>query len=152
VWRRRLDRGILFGQPQEPAMPESRYAVTVEVRSPFAETIERVTALLAQQGFGVLSTIDVQQTLKSKIGAEIPPYTILGACNPGFAHQAIQAIDDIGVLLPCNVVVTEPEPGRCAVHLTRVDGMFSLVDAPAAAGIADEVGRRLDAVAAALRR
>lgn len=132
-------------------MAQSRYAVTVDVPTPFAETVDRVTALLAQQGFGVLTTIDVQQTLKSKIGADIAPYTILGACNPGFAHQAIQAVEDIGVLLPCNVVVSEPQPGRCLVHLTRVDAMFSLVDAPEAAGIADEVGRRLDAVAAALR-
>lgn len=72
---------------------------------PFAEAIERTTDALKQEGFGVLSRIDVQQTLREKIGAEMEPYVILGACNPHLAHRALQAEQELGLLLPCNVIV-----------------------------------------------
>lgn len=81
------------------------YAITRDLDAPFAETVERVTAALADEGFGVLATIDVQDALKRKLDHDIPPYTILGACNPAFARQGLEAEPDLGVLLPCNVVV-----------------------------------------------
>lgn len=125
----------------------TRYALTVNVDLPFEQAIERVTALLADQGFGVLTTIDVSATLRKKLGVDTPPYTILGACNPGFAHQAVQAVEEIGVLLPCNVVVKQITPDRSRIFLTRVQGVFELVDAEGIDTIADEVSRRMQAVA-----
>lgn len=132
-------------------MSESRFALAVEVALPFDQAVERTTALLAEQGFGILSTIDVAGTLRAKLGVELPRYVILGACNPGFAHQALQAVPDIGVLLPCNVVVSEVDAERSRVLLTRVEGVFSLVDADGMSSIAAEVGRRMQTIAQALQ-
>ncbi|TVQ88495.1 MAG: DUF302 domain-containing protein [Deltaproteobacteria bacterium] len=128
-------------------MTPPRYALTVDVDLPFEQAVERVTELLAAQGFGVLTTIDVAATLKKKLGVDTPPYTILGACNPGFAHQAVQAVESIGVLLPCNVVVKQLDEGRCRIFLTRVEGVFELVDADGIDAIADEVSRSMQRVA-----
>jgi len=131
-------------------MSQNRFALSVDVALPFEQAVERTTALLAEQGFGVLSTIDVAATLKKKLDVDMPRYVILGACNPGFAHQALQAVPEIGVLLPCNVVVSELDADRSRVLLTRVEEVFSLVDAVGMDGIADEVGRRMQAVASGL--
>jgi uncharacterized protein (DUF302 family) len=131
-------------------MRQPAYALTVDVDLPPAAAEERVTALLKEQGFGVLSRIDVAATLRAKIGEEIGDYVILGACNPGFAHRAIQAVPSIGILLPCNVVVAARDGGS-RVHLTRVEGVFTLVDADGMDEVAAEVGRRMEAVAAGLR-
>ena len=81
------------------------YGFGCRVAAPMNETIERTTAALKEQGFGVLTTIDVQQTLKNKIGVDFQPYVILGACNPNLAHRALQAEKELGLLLPCNVIV-----------------------------------------------
>jgi uncharacterized protein (DUF302 family) len=94
------------------------------VKAPYAETIEKVTAALKERGFGVLTTIDVKATLKSKIDVDFRPYTILGACNPGFAHKALSAEDKIGTMLPCNVVVQEVRPGE--VEVSAVDPVASM--------------------------
>jgi len=91
----------------------------------FDETIERVTARLADAGFGVLTTIDVSATLKKKIDVDFQRYTILGACNPGFAHKALQAEDKIGTMLPCNVIVQETPDGK--VEVAAVDPMASMM-------------------------
>lgn len=131
-------------------MTAPQYALTVDVELPFSQAIERVTALLAEQGFGVLTTIDVQATLEKKLGEHIAPYTILGACNPGFAHQAVQAVESIGILLPCNVALKGLDDGRTRVFLTRVEGVFTLVEADGMDHIAEEVGKRMQAVADAL--
>lgn len=128
-------------------MSSSRFALTVDVDLPFDRAIERVTALLGDHGFGVLTTIDVAATLKKKLDIDTPPYTILGACNPGLAHKAVQAVESIGVLLPCNVAVKQLDEGRSRVFLTRVEGVFELVDADGIDDIAAEVGRRMQAVA-----
>lgn len=133
-------------------MSDPRYAITVDVPLPFDQAIDKVTALLATQGFGVLTTIDVKATLKKKLDQDIAPYTILGACNPGFAHQAVQAVESIGVLLPCNVVLKGIDDAHTRVFLTRVEGMFSLVDTTDSGdgdmdAIAAEVGKRMQAVA-----
>ena len=91
----------------------------------FDDAIERVTQRLADAGFGVLTTIDVSGTLKKKIDVDFQRYTILGACNPGFAHKALQAEDKIGTMLPCNVIVQETSDGK--VEVAAVDPMASMM-------------------------
>ena len=91
----------------------------------FEPAIERVTARLAEAGFGVLTTIDVSGTLKKKIDVDFQRYTILGACNPGFAYKALQAEDKIGTMLPCNVIVQETGDGK--VEVAAVDPMASMM-------------------------
>ena len=105
----------------------------------FDDAIERVTAQLADAGFGVLTTIDVSATLKKKIDVDFPRYTILGACNPGFAHKALLAENKIGTMLPCNVIVQETSDGK--VEVAAVDPMASMmaVQNEALGGIASEV-------------
>lgn len=105
----------------------------------FEDAIERVTARLADAGFGVLTTIDVSATLKKKIDVDFQRYTILGACNPGFAHKALLAEDKIGTMLPCNVIVQETEDGK--VEVAAVDPMASMmaIENEALGGIAGEV-------------
>ena len=113
------------------------FAKTVKV--PFAEAIDKVTAALKERGFGVLTTIDVKATMKAKLDVDFRPYTILGACNPSFAHKALTAEDKIGTMLPCNVIVQEIEPG--AVEVAAVDPIASMrgVDNVALASIAGDV-------------
>jgi uncharacterized protein (DUF302 family) len=109
----------------------------------FDDAIKRVTAHLADAGFGVLTTIDVKATLKKKIDADFQPYTILGACNPGFAHKALLAEDKIGTMLPCNVIVQELPNGK--VEVAAVDPMASMmaIQNEALGGIASEVRNML---------
>ena len=109
------------------------------VEDNFEDAIERVTARLADAGFGVLTTIDVSATLKKKIDVDFQRYTILGACNPGFAHKALQAEDKIGTMLPCNVIVQETKDGK--VEVAAVDPMASMmaIENEALGGIAGEV-------------
>lgn len=110
------------------------------------EVIDRVRAALADQGFGVLTEIDMASTLKAKIGADLEDYVILGACNPGMAHRAVTADKQVGLLLPCNVVVrSDPaEPGSAIVEAMNPQIMSSVVDDnPALAEVADEVTQLL---------
>ena len=115
-----------------------------------AQAIERVKAQLAEEGFGVLSEIDVQATLKKKLDVDRPPYVILGACNPKLAHQALEAEPSLGVFLPCNVDVFQGEDGATYVQAVRPDVMFRLVDNPQVQPIAAEVDAKLTRVLAAL--
>ena len=94
------------------------------VAGDFDETVERTMEVLKDNGFGVLTTIDVKATLKAKIDADFRPYVILGACNPGFAHKALLAEDKIGTMLPCNVIVQQHEDGK--VEVSAVDPMASM--------------------------
>ncbi len=105
----------------------------------FDDAIERVTAHLADAGFGILTTIDVSATLKKKIDVDFQRYTILGACNPGFAHKALLAENKIGTMLPCNVIVQETSDGK--VEVAAVDPMASMmaVQNEALGDIASEV-------------
>ena len=100
------------------------YYFSKVVNDRFDDAVERVTARLAEAGFGVLTTIDVSATLKKKVDVDMPRYTILGACNPGFAHKALQAENKIGTMLPCNVVVQETADGK--VEVAAVDPVASM--------------------------
>jgi len=126
------------------------YAFGKVVALDFDAAIVKATAALKEQGFGVLSDIDVAATLKAKIGAEIPPYRILGACNPAFAHQALGLDPSLGLLLPCNVVVRQDEAGAVHVEFIDPDKMLSIVPDPRMSGIAAEVRSRLERACAAL--
>lgn len=100
------------------------YYIAKTVSGPFDAVVADVTAHLKAQGFGVLTDIDVQATLKSKLGADTPKYRILGACNPRFAHEALQIEDKLGVLLPCNVIVRETADHR--VEVASVDPVAAM--------------------------
>jgi uncharacterized protein (DUF302 family) len=96
-------------------MEETRYGLRVEIPVDYERAVEQATAALKEQGFGVLTTIDVQQTLKQKLGRDFRKYVILGACNPPLADRALHAELEVGLLLPCNVVVYEVSPSRSVV-------------------------------------
>ena len=126
------------------------YGFSVEVSSDFNSTIDRVTSALAEQGFGMISDIDLQAKFKEKLNMDHRPYRILGACNPGLAAKAVTAEPDIGLLLPCNVVVRETEKG-CVVSFLDPQSVFSLVDNDGVAPLAAEVKQLLEAAAASLK-
>ncbi|MFE7489976.1 DUF302 domain-containing protein [Kitasatospora sp. NPDC057541] len=125
------------------------YGIPVTLDLPFTETVERVRAALAEQGFGILTEIDVRATLRAKIGEEIEDYLILGACNPPLAHRALQADRQIGLLLPCNVVV-RADAGRTVVEAMDPQLMVQVTGQPALQAVADEAATRLRAALAAL--
>jgi len=129
---------------------ETKFGFGKTVKLAFDAAIAKVTSELATEGFGVLSDIDVAATMKKKLGEEMPPYRILGACNPVLAHQAITAIPDIGLLLPCNVLVREDASGE--VHISFMDpaAVLGLVDDPAVIPLASEVKKKLERVLGAL--
>ncbi len=100
------------------------YHFSKTIDRPFEQAIADVTAALQAEGFGVLTTIDVSATLKKKLGVDFRPYTILGACNPNFAYQALQAEDKIGTMLPCNVILQQTTNGK--VEVSAVDPIASM--------------------------
>jgi uncharacterized protein (DUF302 family) len=126
------------------------YAFGRTVHLSFAQALERVTAALAAEGFGVLTEIDVSATLQRKLGETIPPYRILGACNPQFAHRALTIEPQIGALLPCNVIVREDTSGAVHVEFMDPDAVLGLVGRAEVEPIASEVRTRLQRVMAAL--
>ena len=126
------------------------YTFGKTVSTGYEQTLVRATEALAAEGFGVLTEIDVQATLKKKLGKDMPPYKILGACNPQFAHRAIELEPQIGALLPCNVVVRVDAAGRTQVDIMDPNAVLQLVDRPEIGAIAREVRERLERVLAAL--
>jgi uncharacterized protein (DUF302 family) len=121
------------------------YGITVRLAAPFAPTVERVRAALKEQGFGVLTEIDVQATLHEKVGVQMEQYLILGACNPPLAHRALDADRDIGLLLPCNVVVRADGPDATLVQALDPQIMVQVTGEPALKDVADEATTRLRA-------
>jgi uncharacterized protein (DUF302 family) len=130
----------------------NRYGFGVRVRLPYARAVERTREELAKEGFGVLTEIDVAATLKQKLDVDFPPYVILGACNPPLAHRALTAEPDIGLLLPCNLVVRAAgAEGESEVLAMDPEAALSLAGNAAIGPVAKDVGERLrrvlDAVA-----
>jgi uncharacterized protein (DUF302 family) len=123
---------------------ESAYGLRVNVDIPFQAALERATTALKAEGFGVLTTIDMQQALKEKLGRDIRGYTILGACNPSLASRALDAEPEIGLLLPCNVLVYEREDGHASVAAMAPGAALGLVgDNPSLRAVATEADERL---------
>ena len=123
-----------------------KYGFGKQVNTSFDQAVERVTQALAAEGFGVLTDIDVAATLKKKLNQDMPPYRILGACNPPLAHRALQAEPSIGLLLPCNVVVRQDATGAVFVEIMDPNAVLDLVDKPAITGLAREVRQKLERV------
>ncbi|MGV6817812.1 MAG: DUF302 domain-containing protein [Thiotrichales bacterium] len=126
------------------------YAFAIRLSGEIDEIEEKVIAALKQEGFGVLTHIDVQQTLKEKLGLEEKPYRILGACNPPLAHQALEAEPDIGLLLPCNVVVRSEDDGGVTVSFMDPEAVLTLVERNDVAALAQQVKKKLEQVRDAL--
>jgi uncharacterized protein (DUF302 family) len=127
-----------------------QYAFGKTVSLGFDDAVKRVTEALATEGFGVLTEIDVAATMKKKLDKDMPPYKILGACNPGFADKAITAEPQIGALLPCNVVVRQDREGATHVEFMDPHAVMDLVGRPEVHEIASEVRQRLERVLAAV--
>ncbi len=126
------------------------YGFSITLPGAFDEVVNRVTDELKVEGFGVLSEIDVQATLKAKLGVDKPPYKILGACNPPLANKALEADPDIGLLLPCNVVVRQDAEGSNTVAFMDPQAVLKLVDREEIAELAVDVRARLQRVRDAL--
>ncbi|MEJ2726110.1 MAG: DUF302 domain-containing protein [Deltaproteobacteria bacterium] len=122
------------------------YYYSRKMNAGFDEAVSRVTQALKEEGFGVLTEIDVKSTLKKKLDVDFRNYRILGACNPPFAYKALQAEDKIGTMLPCNVIVQETEEG--VVEIAAIDPAASMkaIDNPALSEIAETIGRKLETV------
>ena len=120
------------------------YGITIRTAIPFTEAVARVREALKAQGFGVLTEIDVQATLRDKLGEEMEEYLILGACNPPLAHRALAADRRIGLLLPCNVVV-RTEAGQTVIEALDPQTMVAVAGQPALQPVADEAAARLRA-------
>jgi uncharacterized protein (DUF302 family) len=130
---------------------QTPYGMRVEVALPYEQAVERARAELAKEGFGVLTEIDVRQTLKKKLDVDFRPYVILGACNPPLAHQALTAEREIGLLLPCNVIVYVGDaPGRSVIAALDPVVQLRLAGRPDLEPLAREVRQRLERVLAAL--
>ena len=126
-------------------MLATSYTLSATTRQTFAAAVERVRDELKTEGFGILSEIDVQATLREKLGVEEEPYLILGACNPPLAHQALSAEPDLGTLLPCNVVVYQRD-GQTHISAIDAERMLSIVGNDSLASVAAEVRGKLAAV------
>jgi uncharacterized protein (DUF302 family) len=121
------------------------YGTTTRMALPFADAVDRVRAALAEQGFGILTEIDVRATMKNKLDTDMEDYVILGACNPPLAHQALEADRSLGLLLPCNVVVRSAGDNASIVEMLDPGVMSTLSDAAGIDDVAVDAARRLQA-------
>lgn len=126
------------------------YAITTTIDRPYAQTVQATRDALAQQGFGVLTEIDIAATLKAKLGAEVAPQIILGACRPPLAHAALEAEPSIGLLLPCNVVVRAVDDSHTVVEAMDPAVMVTLTGNEQLADVATDARDRLTSALAAL--
>jgi uncharacterized protein (DUF302 family) len=126
------------------------FYISRTVQFPFDVAIEKVTSVLKDEGFGILTDIDVRSTLKTKLGIEWRPYRILGACSPPLAHRALQAEDKIGVMLPCNVIVQEVRPGEVEVAAIDPTAAMDRVGNPALSELAESVRTKMKSALARL--
>jgi uncharacterized protein (DUF302 family) len=131
-------------------MNKTQYSIGIELQLDFDSAVERTVERLKDQGFGVLTEIDVKETLKQKLGVDFKNYRILGACNPPLAHKALSAEDEIGLLLPCNIVVYETSEGKVRVSAIDPVAAMSVVGSDAIRPVAEEVRRKLSTVISAL--
>jgi len=125
------------------------YGTTVVLHRPFDDAVAAVRVALSDQGFGVLTETDMQATMKAKVGADLAPYLILGACNPPLAYRALQAEPSVGLLLPCNVIIRQTDQGTVVEAIDPMT-MVSISGNPALQPVVDEVAVRLNAALAAL--
>ncbi len=126
----------------------------IQLKQPYAQAIESVTAALKTQGFGILTRINVQATLKEKLDVDFRPYAILGACNPSLAHKALNLAPEVGLLLPCNVTVEEINPGTSMVRIANPVMMVQAVERPEETGmqeVADAAVEKIKKVVARLQ-
>jgi len=124
---------------------------SIRLATSFDDAYTRTTNALKAEGFGVLTEIDVKETLKNKLDVDFRPYKILGACNPPLAYQALSAVPEVGLLLPCNVTISEADEGIVEVSLVNPLSLMNIVENPVLRSVAEEAGARLERVAAALQ-
>jgi len=127
------------------AIEQTSVGLRITVSLPYSDAVEKTVAALKTEGFGVLTTIDVKQTMREKLGEEYRPYIILGACNPPLAHRALSTTPEVGLLLPCNVVVYEAE-GGCVVSAMDPTSAMQMVSHPELEAVAKEVRAELERV------
>ncbi len=132
-------------------LTQTRLGTTVQIYSDFDSALTRVTEALKTEGFGVLTEIDVKETMKKKLNVDFRPYKILGACNPPLAHKALTAAPEVGLLLPCNVTVSQVKEGVVEVGLIDPLMMLGVVPNPELESVAQEARARLARVAASLQ-
>jgi uncharacterized protein (DUF302 family) len=133
-------------------LTQADLGTTVRVQGDFESAVGRVTEALKAEGFGVLTEIDVQATLKKKLDVDFRPYKILGACNPPLAYQALKAAPEVGLLLPCNVTVSQVGENEIEVSLVNPLAMLGIAGSAELQNVAEEASTRLERVAAALAK
>lgn len=127
-----------------------KLGIAVYLDTDYESALTQVTEALKAEGFGVLTEIDVKATFKKKLDVDFRPYKILGACNPPLAYKSLSAAPEVGLLLPCNVTVSQEENGQILVHLIDPEMMLSIVDNPVLSEVACDAKERLERVAKAL--
>jgi len=131
---------------------KNQLGISIQLKEDYQTALKRTIDALKTEGYGVLTEIDVKETLKNKLGVEYLPYKILGACNPPLAHQALSAAPEVGLLLPCNVTVRQLQDGAVEVAIIDPLIMMGVIDNPALKPVADEARARIDRVVQSLRK